>query len=204
MGVAQWVTIIVALVGVAGGIWMQVIQLKKDVQKMEDIKEKCIGLRTGHRDLSAEHKELSAEHKELSAEHKDLSREHKDLSNKIDIKTEKLDEKLTDIIMVQKTEKARREEASKHIPDATRFIKESQGMFDTIYTLNKSMDELKQENNQLKVENALLKRENDRLNNQLHEQKMPDMDKSIDEAVSQTMSDYKDISQEKDEPSMSR
>ena len=182
---------------VVGGILVQIIQFKKDAQKMEGIKEKCIALGTGHRDLSAEHKELSAEHKELSAEHKDLSREHKDLSNKIDIKTEKLDEKLTDIIMVQETEKARREEASKRIPDATRFIKESQGMFDTIYKLNRSIDELNQENKELKAE---ISRLNKILNNQL----TPDMDKSIDEAVSQTMSDYKDISQENDEPSMSR
>ena len=59
------------------------------------------------------------------------------------------------------------------------------------------MEELKQENKELKVE---ISRLNKILNNQL----TPDMDKSIDEAVSEEMLNTQDISQENDEPSMSR
>ena len=37
MGIAEWVAIGVALLGVAGGIWMQVVQFKKDAQRIESV-----------------------------------------------------------------------------------------------------------------------------------------------------------------------
>lgn len=37
MGIAEWVAIGVALLGVAGGIWMQVVQFKKDAQRIDGV-----------------------------------------------------------------------------------------------------------------------------------------------------------------------
>ena len=37
MDVAGWIAVIVAFVGVAGGIWMQVIQFKKDAKQIGDV-----------------------------------------------------------------------------------------------------------------------------------------------------------------------
>lgn len=37
MGIAEWVAIGVALLGVASGIWMQVVQFKKDAQRIDGV-----------------------------------------------------------------------------------------------------------------------------------------------------------------------
>lgn len=44
MGIAQWVAISIALLGIAGGIWGQIIQFKKDAQRIDVVNNKtaCI------------------------------------------------------------------------------------------------------------------------------------------------------------------
>lgn len=39
MGVGEWIAIIVALIGIAGGIWTQVVQFKKDAQRIDGVNQ---------------------------------------------------------------------------------------------------------------------------------------------------------------------
>lgn len=39
MGVGEWIAIIIALIGIAGGIWTQVIQFKKDAQRIDGVNQ---------------------------------------------------------------------------------------------------------------------------------------------------------------------
>lgn len=58
MGIAAWVAIGIALLGVAGGIWGQIIQLKKDAQRIENVNQIAI--------LTAENQRLQEENQVLN------------------------------------------------------------------------------------------------------------------------------------------
>ena len=45
MDVAGWIAIAVALIGVAGGIWAQVYQFKKDAQRIENVNQATNGVK---------------------------------------------------------------------------------------------------------------------------------------------------------------
>lgn len=58
MGIAEWVAIGIALLGVAGGIWGQIIQFKKDAQRIENVNQIAI--------LTAENQRLQEENQVLN------------------------------------------------------------------------------------------------------------------------------------------
>lgn len=37
VGIGEWTAVIVAIIGVAGGIWAQIIQFKKDAQRIDSV-----------------------------------------------------------------------------------------------------------------------------------------------------------------------
>lgn len=193
METGGWIAVVVALIGVAGGIWMQVVQFKKDAQRIDGVKNISCEVKNDTADMRPKVSNIEGVTNNIE------KRIGENILPKID-KLDGIDEVLKEI----EFKKRIAENILPSLGNPEYIVTGVQQVYNENARLNIENGNLNRKVYELKAENEFLKRENDRLNNKLDKQDLSNMDRSIDETVSQEMLKGKDILQDNDEPDRSR
>ena len=193
MDVGGCIAVVVALIGVAGGIWMQIVQFKKDAQRIDSVRTVSCEVKNDTTDMRPKVTRIENVTDNID----------KRIGEKILPKIDKLDG-IDEVLKEIEFKKRIANEVLPSLGNPEYIVTGIQQVYKENARLNEENKNLNRNVYNLKAENEFLKLENARLNDKLNNQQTSNMDKSIDEAVSEEMLNTQDISQENDEPSMSR
>lgn len=152
MDSVQWVSIVVALIGVAGGIWAQVVQFKKDAQRIDSVNEKTSGI---EKDTAEFRPKIDRTDKNVSEIRDGFLKKQEKFNDALNGISELLDEKRHNDRMKQ--------EVSDRVCSPDIISSEIKTLFETNAGLYRENSELTREVSALRHENSILKADNKRL-----------------------------------------
>lgn len=166
MGAAEWVAIAIAILGVAGGIWGQFFQFKKDAQRIDGVNETAKSVKEDTAVMRPSVNRTDKNVQELKEKY--ISKEYQ-INSTIEGVAELLEAKRIDDAVKQKISQA--VESPLYIESAVKSIYEKNASLQT------RVNELTDVNIVLKHENDALKIKNEELQNEvqkLKKERQPD------------------------------
>ena len=160
MDVAEWVAIAIALLGVASGIWRQVIQFKKDGQRIEGVNETAKSVKEDTAVMRPSVDRTDKNVQELKEKY--ISKENQ-INSTIEGVAELLEAKRIDDAVKQRISQA--VESPLYIESAVKSIYEKNASLQTM------VNELTEANNVLEHENNVLRKQNQDLQNEIQKLK---------------------------------
>lgn len=180
METAGWIAIVVALVGVAGGIWAQVVQFMKDRQRIEDVNKTSAGVKQDTGIIMPLTENIDANVKEIKS---DLQKgDLKNLWENFVQRKDNIDKTISSIdelISAKRNDEMLRQRLSSTISDpayiqnAVRLVYEKNAALEiAVAEFNSENIQLNAQVQALESENTTLKQSNQELTNELNEIKL--------------------------------
>ena len=166
MGAAEWVAIAIAILGVAGGIWGQFFQFKKDAQRIDGVNETSKSVKEDTTVMRPSVNRTDKNVQELKEKY--ISKEYQ-INSTIEGVAELLEAKRIDDAVKQKISQA--VESPLYIESAVKSIYEKNASLQTM------VNELTDANIVLEHENNVLRKQNQDLQNEvqkLKKERQPD------------------------------
>lgn len=161
MSVAEWVAIAIALFGVAGGIWRQVVQFKKDGQRIEGVNETSQSVKEDTSVMRPSVERMDKSVQEMREKY--IARE-----NRIDSTMENISE----LLEAKRIEEALKQRISQSIENPSYIEGAVKAVYEKNASLQIRVNELTDINVILEQENAVLKQQNQELKNEVKKLRM--------------------------------
>lgn len=152
MDVAQWVAIAIAIFGVAGGIWTQIVQFKKDAQRIDNVNKTSSEVL---KDTTGFKPQIESTYKNVSEMRDKMLRDEASINNALS--------GVSELVEAKRIEERIKAEASQSVCSPEILTAEIKLLFETNAEIASENAMLKKENKMLQHENKILKLDNEML-----------------------------------------